>query len=85
MSLEKFPRWALISVCGSLISLCLFFTYRAVADADTTKIVAYQARSTADNAYALAQELKTDFKDFRKDYKEDQKQLDVKLDALLRK
>ena len=83
MSFEKFPRWALVSICGGLLSLCLFFTSRAVADGDKMKAVAYQARTTADNAYMLANDLKVQVADvrgaqetFRREYRDD-RQRDV--------
>ena len=83
MSFEKFPRWALVTISGALLGICLFFTSRAVADSDKMKAVAYQARTTADNAYMIANDLKIQVADvrgaqetFRREYRED-RQRDV--------
>lgn len=84
--MDKWPRWAMYSLISALILATGFFTNRAVADADNIKTVAYEARSNAQDALALGNDLKSQLVDvrisqevFRKEYREDQKELDRKL------
>lgn len=91
MNLDKMPRWALVAICGVFMSATLFFANRAVADSDRIKTVAYEARSTAQDALSLGNDLKLQIADvrgaqetFRREYREDQKDLDKKLGEILR-
>lgn len=91
MNVDKWPRWALISLVAGLTLVCAFFTNRAVAEGDKTKEVAYEARYKANQALEMGNDLKVQVADvrgaqetFRKEYRQDQKDLDNKLAELLK-
>lgn len=90
MNVDKWPRWALISLVAILSGICVFFTNRAVADGDKIRSVAYEARTNANKAIELGNDLKVQIADvrgaqetFRREYREDQKDQNRKLGAIL--
>lgn len=90
MDFDKFPRWALVALCFVFMALSTWFGGRAIAENDKIKVVAYQAKNVAEDAYALANDLKVQIADvrgaqetFRQEYRQDQKDLDKKMSELL--
>lgn len=78
MNIEKFPRWALITLATIGMGSCWILISTARADLDKFKNIAYTAKSNADDALALGNELKVQIADvrgaqetFRKEYRED--------------
>jgi len=91
MTLERAPRWFLLTVSSAAISLCLVFSGRAIADSDKVKGVAYGALNLSQNNSEAVNDLKVQIADirgaqetFRKEYRQDQKEIDSKLNELLR-
>ena len=91
MTLERAPRWFLLTVSSAAIGLCLIFSGRAIADSDKVRGVAYSALNLSQNNFGLINDLKVQIADvrgaqetFRKEYRQDQKEMDSKLNELLR-
>lgn len=84
MNLDKFPRWALIAICGVFMGISIFFASRAIAENDKTKATAEQAMAGVTQLQNQVADVRGAQETFRKEYREDQKDLDKKLVELLR-
>ncbi len=91
MNFDKLPRWAVGLIAISACALAawavpiVFGSFGKSVEANAAEItqvkgIAYQAKNTADDAYAMANDLKVQIADvrgtietFRREYREDQK------------
>lgn len=76
---SNWPAWAMRSLLGALVALCIFFTNRAIAENDATRATAASALRLAEEAIELGSELKVQVADVRgaletnrKEYRDDQ-------------